>query len=288
MIKAIFTNIKNENRYLEEWINWHIKLGFNKFILFEDYDSVSHLDIINKYANIINIDFYDYVLKKDSIEFKDITCFKYILENYNNIDWIIKLDPDEYISLPNEMTIDDLLYNVRENINQITIDWKIYNANGFINCPYGGKYSLVNTYLDYIDVENFVNDFDLNISNNEYDWGKTILRYKYFYQNYRYAFDTVISTNYPYQFYVDEENSILDATKKYGAYINHYMTKSFEEFYFKLTNKGDYRKNYRKLGDFFKINPDMIKDIPMIEEEYKINVFNQKTKLNFKAEEDDN
>lgn len=35
MIKAIFTNIKNEHRYLEEWLEYHIRLGINKFILYE-------------------------------------------------------------------------------------------------------------------------------------------------------------------------------------------------------------------------------------------------------------
>lgn len=276
MIKCIFTNIKNENRYLEEWLNWHIKLGFNKFILYEDKNSQSHDEIINKYHKIIGIDFYTDVLYANSLETKDIICFKHLIENYNDIDWLIKLDPDEYIKLPGNKTIDDILYNVDENINQITIDWRIYNANGFIKCPYSGSYSLVDTYIDDINREGLVSDFNVNVSNNEYDWGKTLLRYSYFYKEFRNDINNVISTNFPYQFYIDIEEHILDGTNEYGMWINHYITKSFEEYYNKISYRGDYRKNHRTLGDFFIINPDMIKDIPEIEEEFKINIFEEK------------
>ena len=282
MIKAIFTNIKNENRYLEEWLNYHIKLGFNKFILYEDKDSDSHIDIINKYYGIINIDFYDSELLNDNdIRFKDIICFNHILNNYNDIDWIIKLDPDEYISLPHNWTIDDILYNIDNDITQITIDWKLFNANTYIECPLTGKYSLIDTYIDPIETENLATQFDINVSKNEYDWGKTLLRYKCFYNELKDDFENVISTNFPYQFYIDTKEHILDGTALLGLYINHYITKSFEEYLNKITVRGQYKKDYRKLGDFFILNPDMIKDIPNIEEKFNINIFDIQPKLNF-------
>lgn len=274
MIKAIFTNIKNENRYLEEWLNHHIRLGFNKFILYEDEGSVSHIDIIKKYKDIIDIDFYDNVLFDDGIHFKDFISFKHILNNYNDIDWLVKLDPDEFFFLPGNTKIDDYLYRMNDSINQITFDWRLYNANTFIKCPYSGKYSVIDTYIDYIEKENLGLYYDINVSKNEYDWGKTLLRYKYFYSNLKGNEDAIISEYYPYQFYSDAIDHILDGTKKYGIYINHYITKSFEEFYQKLAVRGqDKKKNPRTIGDFFVLNPDMIKDIPEIENKFNINIY---------------
>ena len=145
MIKTIFTNIKNEHRYIESWIEYHIRLGINHFILYEDDGSLSHSDLISKYSKVCNIDFYDYILDNNSLEFKDFTCFKHVFENYSDIDWLIKLDPDEYIVLPNWCTsIDDILFNY-QGVNQIFIPWKLYNANGFINQPYEGKYDIFDT-----------------------------------------------------------------------------------------------------------------------------------------------
>jgi len=275
MIKCIFTNIKNEHRYLEEWINYHIRLGFNKFILYEDSGSISHLDIIDKYHDIIDIDFYDYVLEKDSLEFKDLTCFKHIIKNYNNIDWIIKLDPDEYIVLPENQTIDDLLYNISDDIHQLTFMWKLYNANGFINEPSHDIYSLRDTYIVPIDVDNLATYFDSNTSSNNYRIGKSILKYKYFLKEYQDKMDSLISPGYPHRF-IDTEDFVSN-----DIFINHYITKSFEEFYNRLKDKGEYNKEYyRKIGDFFVLNPDLIAKIPEIEDKFGVDIFTFKTKIN--------
>ena len=274
MIKAIFTNIKNEHRYLEEWLEYHIRLGINKFILYEDEGSISHADIIEKYNKVTNIDFYDYILKNDSEEFKDFTCFKHVWDNYNDIDWLIKLDPDEYIVLPDNATIDDLLYNVDEQYDQITLFWKLYNANGFINEPYHGKYSLMDTYIDNIEPENLATYFSNNVSVNNYEIGKSFIRYKKLMDE---GFE--VCPGFPHWILPITE-STLDGNS-INVYINHYITKSFEEFYDRLKNKGEYNKDfYRRLGDFFVLNPDMIEKIPEIESKFNVDVFSFETKVN--------
>ena len=274
MIKCIFTNIKNEHRYLEEWINYHIRLGFNKFILYEDEGSLSHESIIDKYYGIVDIDFYDYILEKDSLEFKDITCLKHVINNYTGIDWLIKLDPDEYIVLPEGETIDDLLYKVPKKINQITLFWKLYNANGFIQEPYHGKYNLMDTYIDPIETKQLATYFNSNVSINNYDIGKSLVRYK----KYIKLIDTVgFADNFPHWFYPSSPEETLYPP----GCINHYITKSFEEFYNRLKEKGEYNKTYyRKLGDFFVLNPDLIEKIPLIEEKFDVNIFTFQTKVN--------
>ena len=275
MIKCIFTNIKNEHLYLEQWLNYHIKLGFNKFILYEDEGSESHADIIAKYKDVTDIDFYDYVLQKDDPTFKDTKCFQHILENYNDIDWIIKLDPDEYISFGDgHTTIDDLLYNINANINQLFLYWRLYNANGLIDCPSLGKYSLIDTYISYVPHKNLATYFDANTSSIIYDTGKALFRYSSIKD--RQAFK--ISESLPH--YISDTEATKNFDPDYLC-INHYITKSFDEYYHRLKDKGEYNvNNYRKLGDFFVLNPDMIAKIPEIENKYKIDIFSFQTKLN--------
>lgn len=280
MIKCIFTNIKNEHRYLEEWINYHIRLGFNKFIFYEDEGSISHAELLKKYEGIVDIDIYDYILKKNDFMFKDIRCFKHLFENYTNIDWLIKLDPDEYIVLPSIFTtIDDVLFNIPPEYDELYIPWKLYNACGFINCPYAGKYNIFNTYIYEITNDKLAKHFNINTSQNVYNLGKTFIKYKAFKKDYNITFtDDLLHGMFPY-IMVNSKN-IVDLSD-IGIFINHYITKSFEEFYIKLKDKGEYDKEYyRQLGDFFVLNPDLIEKIPEIENKFNLDIFSFQTKLN--------
>lgn len=42
--------IKNEQKFIKEWIDWNLKIGFNHIHLFEDFDSATHKDITEKYS----------------------------------------------------------------------------------------------------------------------------------------------------------------------------------------------------------------------------------------------
>jgi hypothetical protein len=264
MIKCIFTNIKNEHRYLEQWIEYHIRLGFNYFIFYQEKDSISHEDIINKYNKVCKIDFFDYLFNEDSFELKEITSFKHLLKNYNNIDWLINLNPDEYISLPDSMTIDDLFYNINDEvIKEIILDRKIYNANGFINEPMNGNYSLVDTYIDSINEDKLATFYDTNTSLINYKNTKAILNYKSFINEFN---CDNLSNEFPYNYYDYDKENILYLDQ---IFIKYFITKSFEEFY----NKINHNDIDMKIGDFFIYNPDMIDKIPEIENKFNINVF---------------
>lgn len=52
MIYHICAIIKDEQLFLKEWIDYHLNLGFNKIVLFEDFDSTSHKDITDSYDNV--------------------------------------------------------------------------------------------------------------------------------------------------------------------------------------------------------------------------------------------
>ena len=278
MVKCIFTNIKNEHAYLDNWIKYHIKLGFNKFILFEDDGSFSHSSIVSQYEDIVDIDLYNYVLTNNDNELKDLVCFKYIWENYTKIDWLIKLDPDEYFVLPeNFSSIDDYLYNIKPSIKQVYVNYKIFNANGNILTPVGLKYNLLDTYTFEVHPKAININFDLNISEKlDCFTGKSLLRYSSFKKNINTKLkDNMIPKDFP--------NRLIETktveSKNDNVFINHYITKSFAEYLLKLKERGYYNGHtIRKIGDFFVLNPDLIDYIAKIEEEFDVNILDFKTK----------
>ena len=52
MKTSICAIIKDEHLFLEEWIEWHLGLGFDAIHLFEDKGSKSHEEICAKYSNV--------------------------------------------------------------------------------------------------------------------------------------------------------------------------------------------------------------------------------------------
>ena len=55
MTSCIFTVIKNEQEYLDEWIKYHLDLGIDHIFIFEDMDSSSHKDIVEKYKDRVSL-----------------------------------------------------------------------------------------------------------------------------------------------------------------------------------------------------------------------------------------
>ncbi len=113
---ALVCIAKNENYYIEEWLNYHRKLGFNHFFIYQN----------------------DWRLSK---EFDDVTKFKFdghlqqlqaynhfINTNWWNWDWVAFFDVDEFLVLKNHKNINEFLSNY--DCNAIGINWVYFGDNG--------------------------------------------------------------------------------------------------------------------------------------------------------------
>ena len=257
MTSCILTLIKNEHEYLNEWIKYHIDLGINYIFIIEDYDSLSHKEICDKYSNVmlINIEklldinrvkkIRNHVFYKRQPEYIR-KGLKYINENFS-YDWCFSIDADEFI------TIDKQYNNINEVLKEyieydaVCLNWKVYGANGLIYKPDYSKHGIIETYtkpceLQHIDksqwhqsvktvynMSNFTNNLFCSecVPNLKSNWCKT---------------------NYTQ----DIKNLIYDK-----IYLRHYITKSWEEYIWKLNTRGMFYKNHRKYDSFFEMNPDM-------------------------------
>jgi hypothetical protein len=52
MRTCIETMVKNEHLFIEEWVKYHLSLGFDDIFVVEDYGSESHSDILSKYSQV--------------------------------------------------------------------------------------------------------------------------------------------------------------------------------------------------------------------------------------------
>lgn len=244
---AIFTIIKDEQRYLDEWIQHHLNLGFDDIYVFEDLESSSHYSICKNYKNVHldRLEFYLNTNRND--KFRQINLINWFIDNYEekyNIkyDWVAFIDIDEFINLENGLSLKTLLKDY-DDVKGIHLYWKMYNANGLIEPP-----------INYKVVENFKTRFNTN---------KLYLQLTKPFIN--------LNNNPTLRNHHIIENGVntKKSNKKYDVcfekmWINHYYTKSWTEWIIQLFKRGDLWNGHRGLFDFFEINPDMKENLPYL------------------------
>lgn len=245
--------IKNEHRYIEEWIEYYLNMGISKFILIEDWNSRSHKDILAKYGDKIILHKYDdIVIDEDKTYFNDlrqqIIWASFYRLYKDKFDCCFFIDPDEYLNCSKKEFLTEVEYFYdNPNIYSISYKWLTRTATGWIRDPYPNQiYSVVNTYTDILPGYN--------------------LYYKYEeYGNKDYNF------NCKHLIYLNKLKTVKDfyaphGDTKYFQYvqeslfrINHYLTKSWEEYKYRLFDKGEQVKKWaRNPDDFFLINKDLL------------------------------
>ena len=232
MIKVALTVIvKNENRYLREWVEYYKRLGIDHIYIGDNNDSegeqletvlYDYLELPNPYITIINI--------KNRIAYQDI-FYLYIYKEYGyKYDWMCFFDIDEFLYLKEDKTIQDYLSrDTFIDVDQIHVNWLIYDDNDLIqydNRPVQERFTRISKYqlafVKFILRCNIIKDLvfathtaypvDRNYPNN---YLRTCS------SNGKRWVDDVQCT------YNTNEQELND---KQIALLKHYKTKSFKEF----------------------------------------------------------
>ena len=252
---CIFTIIKNEQEYLEEWIKYHLDLGIDHLFIFEDNDSESHKSIANKYPservslNSITIlpigktNMRNWQETRQNIYNKE--ALWWIKNNYD-YDWCFAIDCDEYITLSNSGDTIQSTLNLYSEYDAVILNWQNYNANGNIYKPNYKEKGIIDTYTQ-----------KCGKSINDATWKNTKLMYKLS-DFKKYYF---LGTHLCYDFckwcktdYSKELNKICYD----NIYLRHYLTKSWEEYVWKLNIRGMFHVKHRNYDEFFEMNKDML------------------------------
>lgn len=222
MKTVILTIIKNEHRYLDEWIRYHCELGFDTLFILEDRGSESHKHITDKYPNVI---------LRSASEFTNTKQARIFNEVYNNVikqeyDWCLLLDTDEFVTC-------DIPFNIilekHKNDPYIWLQWHNYGASGIINKNVYRK-PIWETYTKRCG--------NMNVDEVFEKTGKMMY-------NCKKHDDTLYIHRFP------------NAPKQEDIYIRHYITKSWSEWKWKIEERGMHNPRHRKLENFFIYNPEM-------------------------------
>ena len=231
---------KNENDYINEWLDWHLnKLKFNHIYIYDNESKIPiETSIEDKYKDRVTINRWT---KRDYRGIMQVCCYSHFLNNYGRDNkWTAFIDADEFIRLIDDIDINSFLSQY-EDCDGIYIEWLMYNANGQYKKEEGLVRDRFTTYTEY--------------KNKPWN-GKSIVKphtVKIMGAHTPRAYHRRLKLVYSNKEFINEEKNDAPLDK---IVIDHYFTKSYEEWCEKLA-RGSCNTLIRKIEEFFLFNPDM-------------------------------
>lgn len=238
---------KNENRYIKEWLDYHFKIGFSQIVIYDNNDDNSLLSIIDNYVKNNKVIVEDFRRLKAAQTKAYSECYS----KYNTLyDYIMFFDCDEFIQLSNKFSsIADVISQPKfSNAKIIRLCWKVFgdsNLTTVKNNDYSvqTRFTIPSTFLNY-------NHYYKSLIKCKNIQVKTISAHGCYDVN-----DDVFYTN-------GEKCQNKCSSELLSVYddiwINHYHTKTIEEFINQKVNRGDAsnakQANNTTIDFFFKIN----------------------------------
>ena len=235
--------VKQENRYIKEFINYYRKLKINKIFIYDnnDLNGENLEDILSKYIKYNFVEIINYRGKYKPQKQAYNNCY---INNNKDYNWMAFYDADEYLYINNYTNINKFLSLPQfKNCSSILINWKYYGDNDNI------------FYEPRPLQQRFTKPFYFNINNKRniyfYCAGKSIVRSSL---NLTWAHFPHYLKNKPMCRPSGEILKNYFSPPNYSkAYIKHYATKSTEEFIERIIRGAVLTKNTSKKYIIYRI-----------------------------------
>ena len=252
---CIFTVVLNEQEYLEDFLKYHTELGLHIFV-FEDLFSVSHKDITDKYNNVELHSVKELYSEEEIPELIENRIqkkppqtdfinrgLKYV-HSLNKYEWCWLIDIDEYITSTEPISSVLSRFNDRDSV---LVYWKCFGCSGHVYKPIYDKpiyeiYTQPCNYEQYSDFKYYkITKFCVNLN-------KWTEQKKYYIHN--------ANVNW-----IKADGSFKRTEIVYEPlYLRHYITKSVEEYLWKVFCRGMFHNGHRNLKSLVEMCPET-KDI---------------------------
>ncbi len=244
---------KNSNEYLEEWLDYHIKIGIDHFYIYDDHSDIPLRALLQDYIEK-GIVTYEYLAIDKDIH--QVSIYMKCLNQYKDSNkWIAFIDDDEFIFIKSRINIKEYLKEF-ESYGGLAMNWVMFGSSGHKT----KQESVLKSYLHRIPYDNETNRHIKTIVNTQYvNINEAPKNPHYFnYINGKYAVNENKQALKPTAF--------MDFTNK-EIQLNHYWTKSYENMVIKSvrgradTDKKRTMQEYMELENIATIYDDFILDI---------------------------
>lgn len=224
--KYICAIVKDEQLYVNDWIDYHLKKGFTKIVIYNNGYTNYNVD---EYGDDVEIIDWHPI---DPIPNQQVMAYNHFLKTHQNMGCALFIDIDEYLwgEIPQRgnIVLEDITYDANQQLFYKEEPVYVrFTREAVLNMTCNIK-----TYVDLSNSGSFVSCHRTD------------------------ALLTDIDGN------IIPDHCIKNGTTR-SSYIRHYLTKSLEEYLAKL-KRGNITKGLRTLDYFFRVNPDMLSSFKQI------------------------
>ncbi|WP_168189228.1 glycosyltransferase family 92 protein [Oecophyllibacter saccharovorans] len=128
--------VKNEQEEIIYWLAWYKALGFDTFIIYDDYSDDNTEEVILSLAPILDIRYMRNAVNHDLHNIRQVRAYNDAVTKYGKeFEWISFFDADEYLDLYGN-SIKSYLRNF-DNASLIAFNWCNVGTNGHVSRPVG-------------------------------------------------------------------------------------------------------------------------------------------------------
>lgn len=218
---AMVVIAKNEGNYIREFIQYHHLVGIDDFIIF-DNESVDNTAEVIK-----SIDYCNIIYLRISGRKRQLDAYNTALNKFSNTyKYMIFLDVDEFIVSLNGNLLDEIKKHMHKNhVGGLALNWVLFGSSGLIDRNRNKE--VIFSFLQRSKLSHYKNNHVKTICNTE----RIIAMINPHYGIYRSGYHACD----PEGEWVDGALTVTPHNGKLR--VNHYFTKSYNEFIEKL-NRG--------------------------------------------------
>ena len=233
--------IRDENEYLEEWLRWHIGQGVEHFYIYDHGSKQPVREFLQTLDNVITDRVTVTEWKGRHADAQPDAYNDCLSRRRGESRWIAFIDTDEQIRVKTGQTLPEFLKGYESYAGVMAV-WVTYDAGGQIK-----------------KTEGLLRDRFTHASKKALVAGKTVVQAMFMEDMY------IHNGKAKESFYVVDEhrNAINDYALTPDVptddliCVDHYYTKSYEEWMAKLLRGSSHAKYQRKYEEFFLVNTDM-------------------------------
>ena len=131
LFPVVVSIAKLEHDYIEEFVKYHLALGFKRIYLYDNEDVPTYEKLLHKYKDHIKVTHFPFNNYHKGIQY---IMLEHFVMNYlykSEITHAINIDIDEYICLKKHNNICDFINEyIKDDCQGIAINWRFFGSSG--------------------------------------------------------------------------------------------------------------------------------------------------------------
>lgn len=140
---------KNEGPYLQEWIDFHLLMGVDHFILYDDASTDGYLEVLQPWID------EGVITLRATGGMKQVDIYNHCLRNgARRCRWIAFIDLDEFLFSPEGKTLPTAMERYAAYPG-VFVHWILFGSNGHVHPPAG---STLENFTSSLGLEGSISD----------------------------------------------------------------------------------------------------------------------------------